>query len=276
MKTAIPVQKRPGNFFVVFLIMAALACVFPAKGRAYIMPAEQVIGFMAVKFSKIKTLFITQSTHLVNKDDQGPETVIRETLWLKAPGFMYSEIEDKTEVEEGTTGLEKTAVRPSPDMAFRRLFMGNSRKGLLMLLSAMGVNLESVCYTRLDGVIAFQIGDSYAGSPKLLIEKERFLPLLICYRMAGASADKMVTVRFEEYRKLAEGWYPYQISYSAGEDILERYSVIGLQINVPIEQAVFEDRGAGARPVKDFEYSQDENDESRLRDIIRLLKEKYQ
>jgi hypothetical protein len=61
-----------------------------------------------------------------------------------------------------------------------------------------------------------------------------------------------------------------------GEDILERYSVIDLQVNVSIEQAFFEDRGAGARPLRDFEYGQEEADESRLREIIRLLKEKYQ
>ncbi len=275
MKTAITVQKGPGKFFIVFLVIAAMACVLPGKGRAYVMPAEQVIGFMAVKFSKIKTLVITQSTHLVNQDDQGPETVIKEILWLKVPGFLYSEIEVKTDAE-GTAGLEKTAIRLSPDMAFRRLFMGNSRKALMMLLSSIGINLESVWYTRLDGVIAYQIGDRYAGSPKLLIEKERFLPLLISYRVPGGSGQKIVTVRFEEYKKLAEGWYPYQITYSVGEDILERYSVIDLQINVPIEPSVFEDRGEGARPLRDFESSQDEANENRLRDIIRLLKEKYQ
>ena len=209
------------------------------------MPAEQVIGFASVKFSKIKTLVINQSTHLVKQDDQGPEKVIKETLWLKAPGYLYSKIED--EIGAGSmSGSDIMPIRPSPDMAFRRLFMGHSRKGLMMLLSAMGINLESVSYTRLDGVIAYQIGDGYAGGPKLLIEKETFLPLLIRYRIAGDAAPKIVTVRFEEYKKFAEGWYPYQISYSVGEDILERYSVIDLQVNVPIEQAVFEDRGAGA------------------------------
>jgi len=275
LKTAITVRKGLRKLFIVFSVIAAMACVLPGKVGAYVMPAEQVIGFMTVKFSKIKTLVITQSTHLVNQDDQRPETVIKETLWLKAPGFLYSEIEGETG-SEGTTGLGKTAIRLSPDMAFRRLFMGNSRKALLMLLSAMGINLESVWYTRLDGVIAYQIGDRYPGSPKLLIEKEKFLPLLISYKVSGDSAEKIVTVRFEEYKELAKGWYPYQITYSVGEDILERYSVIDLQVNVPIEPSVFEDRGAGARPVKDFEYSQDEAKENRLRDIIRLLKEKYQ
>jgi hypothetical protein len=275
LKTAITVRKGLSKFFIVYLVIGAVACVLPVKGRAYVMPADQVIGFMAVKFSKIKTLVITQSTHLANKDDQGTETVIKETLWLRAPGFLYSEIEGETEAK-GTTGLEKTAIRISPDMAFRRLFMGNSRKALIMLLSAIGINLDSVGYTRLDGVIAYQIGDRYSGSPKLLIEKERFLPLLISYRVPGDSTQKIVTVRFDEYKKLAEGWYPYQITYSVGEDILERYSVIDLQVNVPIEPSVFEDRGAGARPVRDFEYSQDEANEKRLRDIIRLLKEKYQ
>ena len=275
MNTAIADRKRRTRFFMVFLVIAATTCMLPGKSRAYVMPAEQVIGFTSAKFSKIKTLVITQSTHLVNQNNQEPEKVIKETQWLKAPGFLYSEVVD-VNGDENINGLNNKAIRLSPDMAFRRLFMGNSRKAFMMLLSAMGVNLESVSYTRLDGVIVYQIGDRYAGSPKLLVEKERFLPLLICYRIAGDSAPKIVTVRFEEYKKLAEGWYPHEITYSVGEEILERYSIIDLQVNVPIEQAVFEDRGAGARPLRDFEYNQDEADENRLRDIIRLLKEKYQ
>lgn len=274
METAVRVRTGLRKCFVAFLVIAAMAWVLPEKGRSYVMPAEQVIGFMAVNFSKIKTLVITQSTHVVSQNDEGTETVLEERVWLKAPGFLQSEVEDQPEAE-GMTGSEKTAGRLSPDMAFRRLFMGNSGESLMMLLSAMGINLESVGFTRLDGVIAYQIGDRYTGSPKLLIEKERFLPLLISYRMPGDLAQKIVTVRFEDYRKLAKGWYPYQITYSVGKDILERYSVIDLQVNVPIEPSIFEDRGDGARPVRDFEDSQGETDENRLREIIRLLKEKY-
>ena len=274
METAVRVRKRLGKCLVAFLVIAAMAWVLPEKGRSYVMPAEQVVGFMAVNFSKIKTLVITQSTHVVSQNDEGTETVLEERVWLKAPGFLQSEVEDHP-AAEGMPGSEKTTGRLSPDMAFRRLFMGNSGESLMMLLSAMGINLESVGFTRLDGVIAYQIGDRYTGSPKLLIEKERFLPLLISYRMPGDLAQKIVTVRFEDYRKLAKGWYPYQITYSVGKDILERYSVIDLQVNVPIEPSIFEDRGDGARPVRDFEDSQGETDENRLREIIRLLKEKY-
>ena len=267
-------KKSVRKVFVFFLMITAVSFMVPGKSRAYVMPAEQLIGFMAMKFAKIRTLVISQSTHLINKEGQAPEKVIKETLWMKAPGIFYSQIERET-VAEGANGLGNTEFRVSPDMAFRRLFMGQSSTGLMMLLSTMGINLETVSYTRLNGVIAYQIGDDDAGTPQLLVEKERFLPLLIRYRVSVDSARKMVTVRFDEYRKLANGWYPYQITYAVGENILERYLVDDLQVNVPVAPSFFEDRGPGARPVKDFEYSEGEADESRLRGIIRLLEEKY-
>lgn len=262
--------------FIIFSVIAITSCVLPAKSRAYIMPAEQIMGFMAAKFSKIKTLVITHSTSLINQDDHGPETVIKEKLWLKAPGFMYSYIEKEPGAEGTGSGLEQTGVRLIPDMSFRKIFMGNSRTGLKELLYSMGINVESVWYTRLDGVIAYQIGDKYQGGPRLLIEKDRFLPLLISYRLSGDSKRRLVNVRFEKYREIAGAWYPYQITYFLGQDMLERYTIIDLQLNVPIEPSIFENQGSGARARRDFEYSQDAQDEKRLKDIIRLLEEKYQ
>jgi len=67
-----------------------------------------------------------------------------------------------------------------------------------------------------------------------LIEKERFLPLQLVYRMAGEISEEVVTVMFQDYRKEGKGWFPFQISYSVDNRIREEYSIQNLQINIPI------------------------------------------
>ena len=156
--------------------------------------------------------------------------------------------------------------RPGTDMAFRQIFMAGDKNTIMALLSEMGINLNSVAFTRFDGVIAYRLGDEDARKPKLLIEKEKFLPLLLNYRLWGDSGEKTVTVRFDDYRKVAEGWYPYEIAIFAGEDLDERYFVTDLQANIPVDSSLFERREEHKKPP----------DEDRLREIIDLLKEKYQ
>jgi hypothetical protein len=151
-------------------------------------------------------------------------------------------------------------------MAFRQIFMAGDKNTIMALLSEMGINLNSVAFTRFDGVIAYRLGDEDARKPKLLIERERFLPLLLNYRLWGDSGEKTVTVRFDDYRKVAEGWYPYEIAIFAGEDLEERYFVTDLQANIPVDSSFFERHKEHKKPP----------DEDRLREIIDLLKEKYQ
>ena len=186
----------------------------------YIIPAEQLLDFMAENFSNFKTMIIVQSTL-----QTGPESekIFMEQIQLKSPDhFDLRSLDHMT----GRTGL--------PYMAYRQLLMANSRTRLEQLLSLMGINLEAVSLTRVDGVIAYQIGLKGDQSPKLLIEKERFLPLQLVYRMAGDTSEEVVTVRFQDYRKEGKGWFPFQISYSVDNRIREEYSIQNMETNIPI------------------------------------------
>ena len=238
------------------------------------MPADQLVGLMASNFSKLETLVITQTTHIVDSQSQEGKTVLEERLWLKSPGFFRSEITGRQE-DQGMVWGEIQAGRPGADMVFRRLLMANNEKAIVALLSEMGINLESVAFTRFHGVISYLVGDKDPESPKLLVEKERFLPLLLSYRVPGDPGQKMVTAQFDDYRKLGKGWYPYRIAYSGGKDIIERYSILDLQANIPIEPPLSLIPHKGAHPVQRSENGEDALEEERLKKIIKVLREKY-
>ena len=273
METGPGVQKINRYVFAVLLI-PVLAWVAPGKGQAYILPAEQVVGLMAANFSKFETLKITQSTLLLNPRSQETEMALEEEIWLKSPSFFRSELAGQTD-GQGTMGDDLGSGRPGADMAFRRLFLANDGGMIMAFLSEMGIDLASVALTRFDGIIAYRVGDKDPESPKLLIEKERFLPLFLSYRVLADSGLRMVNVRFYDYRKLELGWYPYEIAYYFGDEISERYIVLDLRVNVSIDQPLSEIPIEGLRFVETPEQREDTPEKARVRELINIFKDKY-
>ena len=161
-------------------------------------------------------------------------------------------------------------------MAYRQLLIANQTQRIGQILSGMGINLELVGFTRIDGVIAYRIGDKAPESPKILIEKERFLPLLIIYRSIENLTHNVIRVRFNDYRKLQEGWYPFEITYSLGQKFRETYSIQSLQANEPIDIQIFYSAEGEPYPSGVPEKKQEDPDEERLKKIIKTFEKKYQ
>ena len=145
----------------------------------------------------------------------------------------------------------------------------------MTFLAQMGVNLESVGFTRLDGVVAYRVGDKGPESPKLLINKESFLPLLFSYVPLRSLTQDLAIVRFDNYKPVDSGWYPYEIGYSVETERAERYFVLNIRVNPPIDASFFrvtaERTGIPRRP----ENNRDKQQEERMKEIIKVLKEKY-
>lgn len=233
--------------------------------QGYIMPAEQLIAFMAKNFSKFGTLVIVQSTQRKDEKYEGSEESFMEKIWMKSPDLLRSQ------VTEQPMGRVK-----QPDMSYRQILMANSAQRLMQLLSRMGVNLHSVGFTRIEGIIAYRIGDKEPERPKILVEKDRFLPLLLVYRPSDESFQETITVQFRDYRKMDEGWYPFQMTYSDGKGLQEDYTIHTLQANVPIDPALFVMPKRKSVSDQASESGQLPPEEERLREVIKKFEEKYQ
>lgn len=243
----------PGLFFL-FCPAAAERC------SGYIMPAEQLLDFMARSFSGFQTLAVTQSTLRI-QDDQ--ERVFTEQVLTRSPDLFYL----KT--------LDQRMERPDPpDMSYRQLLMANTGRRIEQLLAGMGIRLDTVSLTRLDGVISYRIGEKRPDGPGLLIEKERFLPLLLIYRPPNALPGDLLTVRFRDYREQDKGWFPFEITCATDGGIEEQYTALTVLSNHPVDSAglrPFNPQPGAGRP---GEESLDVNDE-RLQKVIKAFEEKY-
>ena len=274
MKIGVKLKKRTRLHLGTFIFAPILVCLMPMKSKAYIMPAEQLIDLMARNFSQFTTLIITQSTHIITPEDLVVQVVMEEKIWLKSPFFHYSELVDLPDGWSSNPYV-LTAARPSTDYIFRRLFMKSDKHTIMTLLSEMGIDIGLVAITRYNGTIAYRLGDKDPKGPKLLVEKERFLPLHLSYSLWRDSGQKTVTVLFNDYRKVGEGWYPYETAIFTEEELEERYFVIDLRVNTPIESSFFDQPEEALRRPLDSEKDRQSPEEGRLREIIELLKEKY-
>jgi hypothetical protein len=239
-------QKKIHRHFAALLWIAAFTWLVPGTGLGYVMPAGQLTGLMATHFAKMDTLVITQLVHAVSFQDQAPEIVWEERLSLRTPD--YYRLEYKTPptlggdqmMPAGRSDIDvgnEAGVAPlieSPEMSFRRLLMANNGEAALAFLKEIRIHTDKVAFTKLNSIVAYRIGDKAPRSPKVIIEKARLLPLLLMYGLPGDPDGKTVTIRFEDYRESAEGWYPYKISYDLNGEMTVRYHVLDLKMNIRI------------------------------------------
>jgi len=238
----------------------------PEDSYGYVLPAEQIIHFMADNASRYKTLVITQFTQQeIGQDSKGKAfKLFREKIWMQAPNRYHAELlnEDRTS-------------REVPDVAFRRLLLADSPDNFMQLLLNMGIDLETVSYTKVDGIIAYRIGNAEPTSPKILIEKERFLPLSLSYWSLGSRAGALIDVTFQDYREVDKGWYPFEISYASDRWPDEVYTVLSILPNGPFDSSVFSSTTSGPRQERSLE-EEGLSDEERLKKIIEKFEERYQ
>jgi hypothetical protein len=259
-------------YCILFFIFATLIFMVKHTSHAYIIPAEQLIEFMANNFSKFNSLVIFQS---VTEDNQrgdeenlvyyeDAEDVFKEQLWMKSPNLFRSKVFG---YDEGSGEIT--------DMVYRQLLIANSNEHLEQLLLGMGINLQSVAFTRIDGIIAYRIGDKGTYSPKLIIEKKRFLPLLLIYESSEDFYKGPTTVWFKEYRMLEQGWYPFEITYSVGDGAEETFEIQHMEVNIPIDPSIFDASSVETRPDKAQDTEEKSPEEKRLRKIIKAFEKKY-
>ena len=225
-----------------FLIALSIVVVTmsPRLGLPYALPSAQIVEFMANRFAGFKTVRMLQVTTI--KDFHGEtEKTFGEIIEVMSPDLYRSDIAGQPGtrliVHSGSKTLKiinGTVVNGFEQNPFlyHFLFVAQDPQRILKVLQNENINLDMVSLTRFDGKIAYLIGDKEEGNPRLLVDKERFLPVLLML-------DEY-SVQFSDYREIGEEtWYPYQIVYSSYGSPVEEYSVQDVTINPPLDVTQF-------------------------------------
>jgi len=261
------IMKKTRALFISFFIIAAVFSVFQGRGHGYIITADQMIHSMVANFSRFKTLIITQSRAPdENRATDEQTESAKERIWIKAPGYYHRE----NMTDRGTQD------RPI-DQIYYQLLIANSERRVKRILSEMGIDLKKTALTRIDGKIAYRIGSEGVHDTKLVIDKEKFLPLLITYNPHGVSDRPFLTVCFKDFRPLEKGWYPFEILYIEDGQTVERLIIHEVQVNQPIDQSFFLGKRTQqtAHPTGKPEKPGPPSENERLRQIIKTFEKKY-
>ncbi|NLA75380.1 MAG: hypothetical protein GX846_07925 [Deltaproteobacteria bacterium] len=248
-------------------VLLILLKAIPVSG--YVMPPEQALDFMCDNFRKVQTVSIVQSTLQRSGIN---ERVFTEQIWLESPDRFF------------VKALDRMGNRDviSPDLMYRQLFVMNSSERIERLLLSTGIDVSRSSLTRVEGVTSIMIGAGGHDRPRLILEKERFLPLLISYRIPDD--DELVTVTFRDYQKTVIGWHPFEIIYKKGESLIEKYTVQGIEENVPVNTLTMSRNPEYRLPQKaepediapePFPYTS-EADAEHLREVLKTYEEQYQ
>ncbi len=224
--------------YVMGLCLFAILFFMPSnRCQGYVLPAHQLIDYMIKNFSNFKTLVITQTTwQQEERYEEGWES-FQEKIWMESPSLFYVQ----------SLNPSKERLMES-DTSYRSLLMASSSARVTSLLTSMGINLNAVGLTRVEGRAVYRIGRKDPDAPKILIEKERFLPLVLTYFFPGYTDTGPITVLFGDYRKIDKGWYPFEITYFDPRGFRENCMIDTLQANVPIDPTVFADLDTNVVP----------------------------
>lgn len=269
-------------------------CLMIGEVCAYVMPLEQILERVRKRFAALNSLIIEQATHVIQSRDPLRERVFREKVWLQIPRYDRTKEMAAPRLPNPGTSAPKTialsqnegvkgeklpdqAIRQTnPDAAYRWLLMANPEGEISALLSQLGIQVWDLGYDRCEGVVAYRVGARDPESPKLLVDKERFFPLLLSYMLPGDPEGRLVRVRFRDYRKNDAGWYPYEIEYALEDAPIEVYHILNLTANAPIQASFFERKVERFAPPPGPPVNQGKSDEQRLKQIMRNLEKKYQ
>lgn len=232
-------MAKRSNFLI--LLSLLIIPILPTIVLPYILPSSQIMEIMANKFAPIKALTITQHTKI--KDlHQEKETAFGEMVSLSSPYLYRSEIPGQPGkrliIHNNSKTLRIVNERitydeESYDFIYHFFLLSHDPERLLAMLNEVGINTDKVSLTRFEGTIAYLIGEKNEGSARLLVGKELFLPLFLKY------GD--YRYRFSNYIEFMEhAWYPFQIVYSYKGEIIEEYTVMDIQANLPIDVSLFD------------------------------------
>lgn len=225
------------------------------KLHAYVLPPEQLLQFMAAHFSKFDTLVIE---HSVTREDQEGVKEFGEILTMKSPDLFH--------VHTGDPSLNRGRA---VERSYRRLFLASTWSRISILLADAGVDTEKVSLTRVDGTVAYLIGDRLPDRPRLAVEKARFLPLLFVYPSRLSGSSDLMEVTFRDYRQVDSGWYPFETVCSSSSGWAERYKVQSVKVNVPVQPSLF------LQGQEDFRPSESPAGEGKIDAIIKTFEERY-
>ncbi|HSO18716.1 MAG TPA: hypothetical protein VLT88_04625 [Desulfosarcina sp.] len=231
------------------VLSAALVAAYPARTvAAHVLEGPHVLDLTAEAMGRIAALQVDQKLLIYPESPDVTPTVLDETATYIMPQRFRSDIQAerirRTYLVFGESAMTvidgRMAVGESPFDRYQGLLRSRTREQLMHSLGRMGVETAISSLGRVDDAVVYVIGARYPDESvsQLAVDKETFLPLRLLLVDRPQDADgARLAIYYRSWRKVQKGWFPFQVTFHAGDRLVRELRVADLRDNpsVPAE-----------------------------------------
>ena len=236
---------------VIFLIVAIVTCLY-APANAYVLPGPYILKLMTQNLGKAKSLLVSQT--LVIHDDtlQKSGVELSETLRYVFPEMFRSDTlsEQVNRIHVLSKGKAVTVidgkVADESDNRYDRyknILLFKPGKMLQDKLSLLGVDVTVSSLGRFQGKPAYVLGARYPDetTPQVWLDKDTFRPFRwIMTSKPEQSRENSLEVRYLEWQKVKNTWYPMRIEFFMAGILVREIHVQNVKINPSFSKKLFD------------------------------------
>ena len=215
--------------------------IWPASG--YVLQGPHILQLMTGESGRARQLKVTQRLVFYDRELQGGEAVVSEVLRYGFPDLFRSDIKADhiQRIHVVTPGDDMTIVdgRISPESgswfdSYKDVILYRTRQLLQERLIHHGVDVQVSSLGRFEGEIVFIIGAQYPDETvsQLWLDKETFRPVrLMIVRNVLENSDRILDIRYRQWRQVGKIWYPMQIVFFQNDVMLREIHVDETAVN---------------------------------------------
>ena len=233
------------------LVMLLGSAWLLAPAQAYVISGPHILELMTQTLVKAQRLLVAQRLVLHTPNGQTDKVELLETLRYVFPETFRSDIQTANiqrvhlRSKRGAITVLDGRVALEPESRYDRykdLLLINSRMLLVERLSALGVNVNVSSLGRFQDQTAFVVGARYPDEsvPQVWIQKDTFRPLRwIISPGAGGQRREMLEVRYSQWQKFDQTWYPLRIDVYKNNALVREIHALDITVNPAFSEGLF-------------------------------------
>jgi outer membrane lipoprotein-sorting protein len=237
--------------FVIFFIVAIVICLY-APANAYVLPGPYILKLMTQNLGKAKSLLVSQTLVIHDDTPQKSGVEFSETLRYVFPGMFRSDTlsEQIHRIHVLSKGKAVTVidgkVADESDNRYDRyknILLFKPGKMLQDKLSLLGVDATVSSLGRFQGKPAYVLGAQYPDetTAQVWLDKNTFRPFRwIMTSKDGKSRENSLEVRYLEWQKVKNTWYPMRIEFFMAGILVREIHVQNIKVNPSFSKKLFD------------------------------------
>jgi outer membrane lipoprotein-sorting protein len=237
--------------FVIFFIVAIVICLY-APANAYVLPGPYILELMTRNLGKAKSLLVSQILVIHDDTPQKSRVELSETLRYVFPEMFRSDTLSEQvhrihvlSKDKAVTVIDGKVADESDNRydRYKNILLFKPGKMLQDKLSLLGVDVTVSSLGRFQGKPAYVLGAQYPDetTAQIWLDKDTFRPFRwIMTSKDGKSRENSLEVRYVQWQKVQNTWYPMRIEFFMAGILVREIHVQNIKVNPSFSKNLFD------------------------------------